>query len=167
MRLLDKRLPETLYDLMKTHHIPVEKICFILTDITMIDDSPIIEENIRKIHDIGFRFALRSFGKNFIDLTSLVTLPLVGIKLDKSVLEVASKDERGKNMLYSALQMIRALGMKSACDGVAAKEQDDILQSAPCDFAQGCYYYGILDEDAYVDILQKQLYSTLTDINNG
>ncbi|MEG1774883.1 MAG: EAL domain-containing protein, partial [Clostridia bacterium] len=80
------------------------------------------------------------FGSGYSSLAALKSLPADIVKMDKSFLDEAENDQRGKKIISGMVAMIRGLGMTTVAEGVETKEQLDFLKQAGCDIVQGYYW---------------------------
>lgn len=102
---------------------------------TLATGSPKLEE----VRAMGVQVALDDFGVAHSSLTQLRSLPLDGLKIDRSF--VAKIDSRTTNQDVDLLRAIIALGkslrLRVTAEGIETKEQNTLLRSLHCDDGQG------------------------------
>ncbi len=70
----------------------------------------------------------------------LADLPVDLIKLDRNFLKSGLSDKRRVEVVRFVIQLARSLNVKVIAEGVETKEQQDVLTSMDCHYAQGYYY---------------------------
>ena len=76
------------------------------------------------------------------------------IKLDKTLIWDAMKDDKAKVILKQIVTMIKELGMLVIAEGVETKEQVDLVKKLGCDFIQGYYYSYPLTAKDFIIFMQ-------------
>ncbi len=101
-------------------------------------DSP-VRQTMRRLADLGVKFALDGFGVASFPLGRLDQLPLHTVKIPAVVL--AQPGAAGTSGLSGALVgLARSLGLAVAVEGVERADQADRLLDLACDEAQGFHY---------------------------
>lgn len=85
----------------------------------------------------GYRISLDDFGSEYSNLSILSTLPLSGLKLDKSLIQDLYANPSTHILVKSLIQACHEMGIDSTAEGVEEEEQLKILQAIGCTYAQG------------------------------
>ena len=94
-----------------------------------------------KLKEKGYQFMMDDFGTGYSNISRMTTLPLDFIKIDRSVVLMAEKDEKQFRILkYHLIPLFIKLGCKIVAEGVESKETSDLLASCGVDAIQGYYY---------------------------
>ncbi|MEG1559702.1 MAG: EAL domain-containing protein [Clostridia bacterium] len=101
-----------------------------------VDDMSALMERIKLA---GFLISIDDFGSGYSSLASLKSLCADIVKIDKSFLDEAENDQRGKRIICGMVDMIRDLGMLTVAEGVETLDQKEFLKIAGCDIMQGYY----------------------------
>lgn len=125
-------------------HIVVE-----LTETSVVDNDPIFR-TLGRLKDKGFGISLDDFGKGYSSLNTLVAFPFDVIKLDRAFLLNTEKNERGKLILKSILDMRASIHSRIICEGVETEAQRQLLTSMGCFYCQGFLYSKPLKQDDFV-----------------
>jgi EAL domain-containing protein (putative c-di-GMP-specific phosphodiesterase class I) len=80
----------------------------------------------------------------------VVSLPFSIVKIDRELLSGS------KIVLEDMLRMFRRLGLINIIEGVETIEQSDFVQAMDIDYIQGYLYANPLNEESFVDFIQKQ-----------
>lgn len=112
-------------------------------------ESRIFEDNVgsaavQRFRDLGVRVALDDFGSGQSSFTQLVSLPVTGLKIDRSLLSDRDVDE---SVLGAIIQAGTALGLAVGAVGVETMEQRDLLQRLGCVMGQGYLFSPPLTAD--------------------
>lgn len=103
----------------------------------------------------GVRFALDDFGCGYSNLSSLRTLPISVLKIDRSLLVDAENDKAARVILGKVVALCRELGISSVCEGAQTTAQVEILKLIGCDFVQGFAFGCPRSADATEAALRK------------
>jgi diguanylate cyclase (GGDEF)-like protein/PAS domain S-box-containing protein len=92
---------------------------------------------VQRLSEMGFGIVLDDFGTGYSSLSYLRSLPVTGLKLDKSFLK-GVPDERDANAITRAvIALARDLGLTVTAEGVEHTAQSNFLRDAGCDTFQG------------------------------
>jgi len=97
-------------------------------------------ENMNELREMGIKIALDDFGTGYASLSYLSKLPVNLLKIDKSFIDLLSKQENTKNaddFISAIISMGHILGCEVISEGVESQHQLDILREKNCDFIQG------------------------------
>ena len=110
------------------------KIVVEVTESTAISDLTHAVEVLREIRDAGVRVVLDDFGTGYSSLGCLQSLPITGLKLDRSF--IAGRHAHPE-IVRAVVALARHLSLAVTAEGVATVEQCEQLRRLGCDFAQG------------------------------
>jgi EAL domain-containing protein (putative c-di-GMP-specific phosphodiesterase class I) len=98
-------------------------------------------EEIRSLHEAGFRLAIDDFGTGFSSLAYVHRLPFRTLKIDRMFVRDLPDVRDARVIVTSVIQLAHDLGMEVVAEGVETDAQRRFLQGVGCDFAQG-YLFG-------------------------
>ena len=126
---------------IEQYDVPPEQLKLELTESMLLEN---IEETIvtmNALHDIGVKLSLDDFGTGYSSLQYLKRLPLDQIKIDQSFVRDISFDSSDKAIVDTIIIMASNLNMEIIAEGVATKEQRQLLHDSGCVNYQG-YLFG-------------------------
>jgi diguanylate cyclase (GGDEF)-like protein len=94
-----------------------------LTESLFMDDSPMVQNNLQRIRQIGVGLAIDDFGTGFSCLASLKDLPATKMKFDRAFISVLPGDLRALAIVKSMTQLAKELGIKVVAEGVETQDQ--------------------------------------------
>ena len=112
-----------------------------VTENLMLDDSPFIHEQLRKLQDMGVRIVLDDFGTGYSSLNYLWQFPFDKLKIDRAFVSAMGTSRQARSILRAMLVMARALNIPVVAEGIENEEQARWLRKLRCETGQG-YYFG-------------------------
>lgn len=139
------------------HGIDPSSLMFEVTETIMISSLDYMTEIMGRFIDYGIRFCIDDFGSGYSGLNYLASLPIVGVKIDKSFIDKIVDSSTYGLIIKNIIEIAQGLNLSVVAEGVERKDQIQILDSLGCDYIQGFYYSRPLNEqdfDAFVGINQ-------------
>ena len=118
-----------------------------------MDDQSAAIEMLRGLGELGVRTWIDDFGTGHSSFARLRSLPVQGIKIDRSFVSAAATSETDRVILRGMLELVRSLNLKSVAEGVETEACLELLGQLGCDIAQG-YHIG---RPMPLDVLQERL----------
>ena len=113
------------------------KSAFEITEGAVLHNLVLAGEVMNELRSHGVMFALDDFGCGYSNLTTLSRLPIAALKIDRSLLINADKDQGGRVILRNVVNLCRELGLHSICEGAETAAQLAFLREVGCDAVQG------------------------------
>jgi len=85
----------------------------------------------------GFGLSIDDYGTGFSSMQQLARIPFTELKIDRSFVHGAHRQNNMRVILHSALDMARRLDLVSVAEGVETLEDWRLLQECGCSVAQG------------------------------
>ncbi len=156
VQCMQAELTQSILELMAKYDIPTDMINLEITETAEIGLPKVFEKNLTALSDSGIKFSLDDFGTGYSNITVLMTLPLDIIKLDKSLIDLASRNQREQDILNCAITLVKKMGCKSVAEGVEEKKQMDMLRAMNIDYIQGYYISKPLPETQFIEFISKK-----------
>jgi diguanylate cyclase (GGDEF)-like protein len=124
-----------------------------ITERLFIEHGALCGAAIEDLRGHGFRIALDDFGTGLSSLSCLRRFPVDKIKLDRSFIDTAARDE-SVAIIRAAVTLGHAMGLEVVAEGVSSADEEQIALEAGCDALQGYLYAPALTADhlqAYLD----------------
>jgi EAL domain-containing protein (putative c-di-GMP-specific phosphodiesterase class I) len=115
-----------------------------------------IDEAIERIHELkrlGFSFSIDDFGTGYSSLTYLKKLPVDIIKIDRSFVKDADRDEEDRLIVESVIEISRKFGFKVLAEGIDRQETLDYFKTTACKTYQGYLYYKPISMSDFVQLI--------------
>ena len=93
-----------------------------------------------RLRALGFGVVLDDFGTGYSSLAYLRTLPVTGLKLDKSFLHGVPGDPDANAIAKAILTLAHILHLEVTAEGVEHRSQVSLLEAAQCDHFQGFFF---------------------------
>ena len=90
-----------------------------------------------QIVQAGYHLFLDDFGSEYSNISILTTVPINGLKFDKSVINDLYSNETTRLLIENLIHVCRQMGIDSIAEGVEEPEQLEILKECGCTYAQG------------------------------
>lgn len=160
--LEDRELPDYLAQLLDRWNIPAEFLELEITETAAFDDHQQGVAILQQLSDLGVAVAIDDFGIGYSSLHRLKHLPIDTIKIDKSFVMEASRDENDIHFVDSITRLGHKLGMKVVAEGVDSQESMQRLLAAGCDMAQGYHISHPLSDKAVTGWLRNSINTSMS-----
>ena len=104
------------------------------------DNPKYMAQAIKDFKASSFQILMDDFGSGYSSINMLKDFNVDILKIDMKFIDDLETSERADNILYSIIQMARALNMGTVAEGVETKAQYELLASMGCDCIQGYYF---------------------------
>ena len=155
VQCMQEELADTFLALIQRYGIRKNMVNLEITETAAIDSPKVVLKNMQKLSDEGITFSMDDFGPGYSNISMIMSLPLNIIKLDKSLIDMASGHPKGKEILLSTAAMVKKLGFKIVAEGVEEQEQVEALRPIGIDYIQGYYFSRPLPEGKFVEYLNR------------
>lgn len=137
-----------------------EQISLELTETAADIDPEIVDQNVRKLHNLGIRFALDDYGTGYSNIKRMTALPIDQVKLDKSYVDEID-DPQMWIVVQDTIAMLKEMGKEVLVEGVETEIAADRFINLKCDLIQGCeyiqgfYFCKPLPEKDFIDFINE------------
>ena len=128
-----------------------------ITETAQIGNEGRLVANINAFAERKVTFSIDDYGSGFASADYLIKLPVSIVKIDKTILWNAMKDEGAMIVLKNTINMIKELGKKALVEGVEDEHMVETLKLLGCDYLQGYYFSKPIFEGEYLEFLKKHL----------
>ena len=110
-----------------------------ITETTIMDDQSAAIDLIRGLDALGVKTWIDDFGTGHSSLARLRSLPVHGIKIDRSFLTNSAHSATDRMILRGLINLVRSMGLVAVAEGVESQACLDLLVAEECTLAQGFY----------------------------
>ncbi len=136
-QLRDVMLIPVLEAALRDHNLDPSMLVLEITETALLDEVDEALHVLGQIRALGIRLALDDFGTGYSTLSSLRSLPIDIVKIDRSFLRNELGDNRSSLVAESIIAMGRQLGLETVAEGIETQEQLDRMRSLGCGTGQG------------------------------
>jgi diguanylate cyclase (GGDEF)-like protein len=138
--LNDDKLPGFIESLFEQHAVEPQKICFELTETSMVANLAKTADMMRYLQGLGCSFSIDDFGVGFSSFDYLKRLPADYVKIDGSFVRDIENSPGDLAMVRSINEIAHALGRKTVAEFVETPAIRQYLLELGVDYVQG---YGV------------------------
>jgi diguanylate cyclase (GGDEF)-like protein len=124
---------------LKEFGLPPESLVLEITETVVIGSRAAIDQ-LNALADYGVVIAIDDFGTGYSALTTLRSLPVQIVKIDKSFISGSTVNTDDRAVTEAVVNMAARMGMKSIAEGVESIDQERFLASIGADAVQGYLY---------------------------
>jgi len=133
-------LVEYIDGVLKSEGVSPERLKLEITETQSMADVEGTIDKIRRLSGIGVDVYVDDFGSGYSSLAYLKRLPAKVIKIDKCLVDTIAEDEEDRAFVAGVIGMICSKRKLVLVEGVATKEQAELLRSMGVDRMQGYYF---------------------------
>nr|WP_306266818.1 EAL domain-containing protein [Pararhizobium sp. IMCC3301] len=121
-----------------------------ITEDTLFASDGRADEVLEALHRQGFRISIDDFGTGYSNIARLGQMQVDFLKIDRSLISQAHRDDRVAAMMDCVLLMAKTLNCKTVAEGVESQSEVDFLARHKIDILQGYYFSPSLTVPALV-----------------
>lgn len=140
-QLRNPEFPIKLGEILEEAGFPAERLELEVTETCLVLDPVVAERALDVIRGFGVRISLDDFGTGYASIGFLRQFRFEKLKLDRSLVVEAGKDDGSRALMISSIAVARALKMGVTAEGVETIEQANMVRLAGADQIQGWLYY--------------------------
>jgi diguanylate cyclase (GGDEF)-like protein len=108
-----------------------------VTESFLINDSPRIAAQLRRLKEMGVRISLDDFGTGYSSLNCLEQYPFDSVKIDRSFVQKLERREATRATVRAIIELATSFGMTTIAEGVETRAQLATVVELGCAEAQG------------------------------
>lgn len=131
----DPKLAAMVARVLKDSGLPPQLLEFEVPEPVVMQNTDLALTVLRKLRELGVAVAIDGFGSAYSSLVGLRQLPVVKLKIDRTLVAEVHKD--GKSIVAGIVSLAHALDLKVTAVGVESEAQREALKACGCDYLQG------------------------------
>ena len=155
IQCMQEKLYEQLLGIMDFYGLDYKYIELEVTETAAVVSSDTLMINMKQLMEKNMSFALDDYGMGYSNTTSILKYPFHTIKLDKSIVWAAMKDDKAQKFLQHTIAMFRDMGIELVAEGVETKEMATMLSKMKCDYLQGYLYSKPVKAEEFLKLLNN------------
>lgn len=113
------------------------QLCIEISEKEALLQDAQLNENLRRIEELGILLAIDDFGTGYANLSHLLDLPAATVKLDKRFIDKLPHDIPSVALVRAIITMATSMNMRTVAEGVEREEQLEFLRENGCSAYQG------------------------------
>ncbi|MDE5966558.1 MAG: bifunctional diguanylate cyclase/phosphodiesterase, partial [Lachnospiraceae bacterium] len=126
-----------------------------ITESILMNDLDHNLDLINRIKAMGAMISLDDFGTGYSSFNYLTQIPINTLKIDKAFIDNIYHNEKDRYIADTIISLAHKMDIRVIAEGVEDINQLQILQSQMCDIIQGYYFSRPIEEDSFIELLQK------------
>jgi EAL domain-containing protein (putative c-di-GMP-specific phosphodiesterase class I)/CRP-like cAMP-binding protein len=138
--LADHGVVDTIGTSLRVRGIAPAHLRIEMTETTMVSDPERVGGVIECLRSAGIGVSLDDFGTGHAGLSTLQALPVSCLKIDRAFVARLGQAGRSLQIVKSALELARPLGLSTVAEGIEDGATARRLQELGCTYGQGYHY---------------------------
>ncbi len=152
-QFLELDMVKKIVKILQKYDIPPRYIKIEITERALVDEAGPIRKILLGMQKQGFEFELDDFGVDYSNMSMVLKLPIEIIKIDRSLVLVATAEESNKNFFKLFIKALKEKKRILVVEGVEKKEHVDFFEGCGCEYIQGFFYAKPLKFNDFLDFL--------------
>ncbi len=124
-----------------------------LTETDISTMNSVAERNLKLLKDIKCYIIVDKFGSGYGDLDKLLTLPVIQVNLDVSVLRAAYESEDMKKVAQGIVNLFHDISIFVCAGSISSKQDQKMAEELGCDYLIGDYMGSPMKDSSYVKFI--------------
>ena len=146
-------LAEEFCEIMERWNIRPDQINFEITETSAMTTNAAVGMNLGYFSNKGIELSLDDYGTGYSNLSYMYNLPFSIVKIDKSILWAADKNEKADVVLRNIFQMTKKMGLKIVVEGIETQDHVEKMMEMQCDYFQGYYFSKPIPGKSFVEYI--------------
>jgi diguanylate cyclase (GGDEF)-like protein len=157
--LLDKELVPHVSAAIASYRVPVELICFEVTESALMEDPLRAQETLQQLHQMGVRLSIDDYGTGYSSLAYIKKLAVDELKIDRTFVSGMDTDVQNSAIVRSTIELGHNLGMSVVAEGVETEHEMSELTRFGCDHAQGYWICKPMDVTRLMEWMKQSVWA--------
>ena len=139
--------------------LPYSFFQFEITETVATEYSGRLYQVVEDFQKCGIGLSLDDFGSGYANLDTVLKLSFSSIKLDRSLLNKITEDEKARMFYKNIVAMLKNMGYSIISEGVEYQSEVEFLRACGVDMIQGYYFSKPLPADELIGLLCGETYA--------
>lgn len=148
-------LVEYVYGVLHSEKVKPSTLKLEITETQSMTDVEGAIAKINRLSEIGIDVFVDDFGSGYSSLAYLKRLPVKVIKIDKCFVDAIAENQEDRNFITGMIGMIGSKNKEVLVEGVATREQYEILRDLGIQRIQGYYFGKPVPPDEFERLLRR------------
>ena len=163
-------LVDEIMDTVRKYNVEPERINLEITESALIQAKDRVLDNMNRLKNKGFSFALDDFGKGESNLMYLVEMPFDVLKLDMDMTKAFHVNDKAKSAVRTVRYMADDMKLKIVAEGIENQHELDAFMKYDIEYIQGFHFSKPLPMDEFVEFVSeynKKKETNMKEVSNG
>ncbi len=139
LQLDDEHLIDSVLECLRDFNLPPKQLVLEVTE-TVVDSSPAAISQLNALAAHGIVIAIDDFGTGYSASTTLRSLPVQIVKIDKSFIVGSTENAEDLAVTEAVITRATKMGLQTIAEGVETLDQQRLLEQIGADGVQGYLY---------------------------
>ena len=153
--LQDPQLVETIAEQLQAYGVVPARLEIEITESALMSERERVQDTLTRLSAMGLKIMIDDFGIGYSSLAYLKSLPVDGIKIDRSFVTAMTRNDNDAAIVRTSVDLAHNLGLKVVAEGIETEDVLHRLQELGCDAGQGLYISRPLPADDLLLWLQQ------------
>ncbi|MGH2832100.1 MAG: putative bifunctional diguanylate cyclase/phosphodiesterase [Solirubrobacteraceae bacterium] len=161
--LTDADLPADVQALLEKHELPASQLTLEVTESAALTNPQRAIQTLNALRALGVRISIDDFGTGHASIAYLTSMPLDEIKIDRSLIAGVEREQRGRAIVQSTIDLATNLALHIVVEGIETRSAWDALERLGAHTGQGYFIerpLSALDLEAWLSSLRVHSPST-------
>lgn len=151
--LLQEDFAEGVIKQIQTHQLSASKFTIEITETSIFQNNDIVHNNVKQLHQAGFKLAIDDFGVGYSSMQNLVALETDELKIDQFFVMNLLNDPQSHILCKNMIDLCKALNIVSVAEGIESEDVLKLLLEWQCQVGQGYHLYRPMSPTDYLMLL--------------
>ncbi|NLQ16311.1 EAL domain-containing protein [Marinomonas sp. M1K-6] len=153
--------------LIQRHRLSPQTFTIEITETSVFQNNAIVHDNVKQLHQAGFKLAIDDFGVGYSSMQNLVALQTDELKIDQFFIMSLLEDAQSQILCRNMIDLSKALNIISVAEGIESEGILQLLQDWHCQVGQGYHLYRPMSPADYLALLNKKVPPLSTPTNRA
>ena len=115
--------------------------------------NAIAERNLRHLKDLNCSIIVDKFGSGYGDLRRILSLPILQVNIDGSILQQASESEQMKTVARGIVNLFHDISIFVGATDIENEQNREMAEELGCDFLMGDYLGEPVKDSSFVKVI--------------
>jgi EAL domain-containing protein (putative c-di-GMP-specific phosphodiesterase class I) len=141
-------LADQILGILDETNFPGSLLSLEITESSLVTNAALAVDNLAKVREAGVRVCIDDFGTGYSSLAYLHTLPVDGLKIDRSFVSRLGSSSDRSELVRTIISLAARLGITTVAEGVETSAQLSHLQTLGPGSVQGFLFSRPVDSHA-------------------
>ncbi|WP_409419547.1 EAL domain-containing protein [Marinomonas sp. RS-M-Aa-14] len=165
--LLQENFAQRILEHLSKYQLVANKFTIEITETSVFQNNALVHNNVKQLHQAGFKLAIDDFGVGYSSMQNLVALETDELKIDRFFITNLLDDTQSQILSRNMIDLSKNLDIISVAEGIESDGILQLLKSWHCQVGQGYHLYRPMSPTDYLTLLDKTVPPLSTPTNRA